>query len=107
MSKKINGTDEIWGDSVHIVLYGHEINGNNDSEADNEKGVVITKYICREYGDSMTFDKALEIAKENGFTKGTFLMIVENPLRGTIYQYANCYNREPFWFEYGTTQGYA
>lgn len=103
MSKKINGTDEIWGDSVHIVLYGHEIN----SEDNNEKGVVITKYISREYGDSMTFDKALEIAKENGFTKGTFLMIVENPLRGIVYQYANCYDGKPFWFEYGTTQGYA
>lgn len=96
---KINGLDEIWGDSVHIIL--------TNPEKDDGKGIVITKHISDEYGESMTFDDVLQIATENGFSKGTFLIMVENPLRGTMYQYANCYDCEPFWSEYGTTQGYA
>ena len=96
--KKINGTDKIWGDSVHIILPTQKV---------EEKGIVITKYISCEYGESMTYNDALQIAKENGFIEGTFLIMVESPLRGIIYQYANCYECAPFWSEYGTTQGYA
>lgn len=99
---KINATDEIWGDAVRII-----IESKSYKTEDSDNGVVITKYICKEYNEYMTFDDALQIAKENGFIDGTFLMIVENPLRGIIYQYANCYDGEPYWSEYGTTIGYA
>ena len=95
-NEKINMSDAIWGDTIRIIIYGEDGTGK-----------VITKYINGEYDfNTTTYKDAVNIAKENGFDYGTFLMIVENPLRGIIYQYANCYD-EPYWHEYGTTIGYA
>jgi len=55
----------------------------------------------------VTFADCVGIAKKNGFTIGTFYIMAEKPLEGTVYQYANCYDQEPFVSEYGKTRGYA
>lgn len=98
--KEIKNTDVLFGDVFYIIV-------PNDDGTDNKKGVVITKYVCQEYDENMTFNDVLSVAKENGFSEGTFIVIAESPREGIIYQYANCYEGEPYWSEYGTTQGYA
>lgn len=56
---------------------------------------------------TVTFADCVDIAKKNGFTIGIFYIMAEKPLEGTIFQYANCYDQEPFVSEYGKTRGYA
>lgn len=62
MEQPINDSVLIWGDSVIIITRGEE------TDKEPRKGVAVTKYICDEYGESMTFGDAVQIAKENGFT---------------------------------------
>lgn len=95
--------DEIWGDSIRLIINGEQ----SDKTGEVSNGVVVTRFISKEYGESMTFNDVLVLAKENGFKKGIFLLIIENPSNGIIYQYANCYDCEPYWSEYGITIGYA
>lgn len=72
-----------------------------------KKGFIVTKYVSEEHGESVTFADCVDIAKKNGFTIGIFYIMAEKPLEGTIFQYANCYDQEPFVSEYGKTRGYA
>lgn len=104
---KINLSDEIWGDIIRIFM-DDEISHNDKNEIEvTQKGFLVTKYISDERGESITFDDCVSIAKENGFTEGEFFIMVDKPLEGKIYLYANCYEGEPFVSEYGTTRGYA
>ena len=104
---KINLSDEIWGDIIRIFM-DDEISRNEKNEIEvTQKGFLVTKYISDERGESLTFNDCVEIAKENGFTKGEFFIMADTPLEGKIYLYTNCYDGEPFVSEYGTTRGYA
>lgn len=104
---KINLSDKIWGDIIRIFM-DDEICLNEKMEVEvSQKGFFVTKYISEEYDEQLTFNDCVAIAKENGFTRGTFYIMADSPLEGTIYQYANCYDCEPFVSKYGTTRGYA
>lgn len=101
MQEEIKMTDRIYGDFIRILVF------REDEDGCEIGGEIITKIICEEYGDSITFADVLEIAREAGFRGGEFMVIAETPLRGIIYKYADCYECEPYWCEYGTTRGYA
>lgn len=104
---EINLSDKIYGDIIRIFM-DDEISLNEKMEIKvTQKGFIVTKYISEEYDEQLTFNDCVTIAKENGFTEGIFYIMAETPLQGKIYQYANCYDREPFVSEYGTTRGYA
>lgn len=105
--EKINLSDKIWGDIIRIFM-DDEICVNEKNEIEvSQKGFLVTKFISEEYDEQLSFDDCVAIAKENGFTIGTFYIMADTPLEGKIYQYANCYDGEPFVSEYGTTRGYA
>lgn len=101
---KIKGTDEVWGDSFRILIHADVTEENAGQML---KGTLLEFYRSLAHEQLLTFDEVVQIAKDNGFTEGTFELIAETPLEGTIYQYANCYDGEPFWSEYGKTRGYA
>ena len=104
---RINLSDKIWGDLIRIFM-DDEICLNEKMETEVcKKGFFVTKYISAEYDKQLTFNDCVVIAKENGFTEGTFYIMAENATAGTIYQYANCYDGEPSVSKYGTTIGYA
>lgn len=105
--EKINLSDKIWGDIIRIFMYDEIcVNEKNEIEV-SQKGFLVTKFISEKYDEQLSFDDCVDIAKENGFTRGTFYIMADTPLEGKIYQYANCYDGEPFVYEYGTTRGYA
>lgn len=104
-NQKINGTDTVRGDIFDIIIQT-ELTDKNVLEP-MHKGILITIYASEEYGKTITFDDIVAIANKNGFSKGVFRLIAENPLEGTIYQYANCYDCPPFWTVHGSTRGYA
>lgn len=105
--KQINLSDEIWGDIIRIFT-DDEICLNEKMETEVcKKGFFVTKYVSQEYGERLTFNECVSIAKENGFTRGVFYIMAETPLEGKIYQFANCYDCVPFVSEYGITRGYA
>lgn len=105
--EKINLSDKLYGDIIRIFM-DDEISLNEKMEIQVlTKGFIVTKYVSEEYDEQLTFDDCVTIAKENGFTTGIFYIMAETPLQGKIYQYANCYDVEPFVSEYGTTRGYA
>jgi len=104
---EINLSDEIRGGIIRIFM-DDEICSNERNEIEvSKKGFFVTKYMSEEYDTPLTFNDCVDIAKENGFTEGTFYIIADNPLEGKMYQYANCYKGTPFVSEYGTTRGYA
>ena len=100
--EKIHLTDEIYGDIIRIFA-DDQIALDDHIE---KKGFIVTKYVSEERGESVTFADCVGIAKKNGFTIGIFYIMAEKPLEGTIFQYANCYDQEPFVSEYGKTRGY-
>lgn len=107
MPEKINLSDEIYGDIIRIFADDeHQLTENMELKV-SKKGFFVTKYDNDINGKSLTFNDCVDIAKEHGFTEGTFYIMAETPLEGTIYQYANCYDCEPYVSEYGTTRGYA
>ena len=107
-AEQIKLSDEIYGDIIRIFADDENALDENMNTYVAKKGFFVTKYVCPEYGETMTFNDCVAIAKEHGFTKGVFYIMADAPLEGKIYQYANCYDdREPFVSEYGTTQGYA
>ena len=104
---KINLSDFVYGDFIRI-FDDDEIQLNENMEVEViRKGFIATKCIGQDVEDQITFNDCVTIAKEHGFTIGTFYIMAETPLSGTIYQYANCYDCEPYVSEYGTTRGYA
>ena len=76
--------------------------------ADNIKIIFdekcVDKFLGNERCTDYTFREVLQVAKENGWKKDVILLIAENPLNGTIYQYGNYGD---YWGEHGTTRGYA
>lgn len=102
---KINLSDAIRGDIIRIFM-DDKLCMNQKREIEVcEKGFLVTKY--PRYDEPLTFHDCVAIARENGFTEGIFYIMADNPREGKIYQYANCYDTEPFVSEYGTTMGYA
>lgn len=107
MEGKINLSDEIWGDIIRIFA-DDEIQLTENMELEvSKKGFFVTKYDNDINGKNLTFNDCVDIAKEHGFTVGVFYIMADTPLHGKIYQYANCYDCEPYVSEYGTTIGYA
>lgn len=105
MMNKYKLTDTILFDYVRIFA-DEEIEMANDGIKTIRSGFIVTKIIT-EYDPFLTFEDCLNIAKENGFTKGVFYIMAEKPLRGVVYQYANCYEGGEMIFEHGETRGYA
>ena len=104
---KINLSDKIWGDII-LIFMDDEICLNEKNETEiRQKGFFVTKYIHEEYGEQLTFNDCVAIAKKNGFKRGTFFIMANTPLEGEIYLYANCYDGEPYVSKYGATRGYA
>lgn len=74
---KINLSDEIWGDIIRIFM-DDEISHNDKNEIEvTQKGFLVTKYISDERGESITFDDCVSIAKENGFTEGESVSVID------------------------------
>lgn len=104
---EIKLSEAVWGDIVRIFA-DDEICLNEKNEVEvAKKGFFVTRYVHEEFGERLTFEDCVSIAKENGFTEGVFYIMAETPLEGTMYQYANCYDCDPFVSEYGKTRGYA
>lgn len=88
--KRIEDTDmPIFGEVLHII-FGSQ---------------CIEVFVCLEFEESKSFDDILEIAKKNGYKRGTLYLIAQNPLHGNMYRY-NAY-AEAFWEEWGENRGYA
>ena len=59
-----------------------------------------------EYNDhAYTLESCLNIAKENGYTIGTILVISESYMTGDIYRYGNYTDGE--WWKIGKLEGFA
>ena len=70
-----------------------------------QEGKCIQKTVYIENGDAMpTFNELLELAKANGYIKGTLYLMTNGDMRGRIYRY-NAYHNDPRWFEWGETRG--
>ena len=67
---------------------------------------VIQLYNDFEYDDHIyTLESCLNIAKENGYTIGTILVISESYMTGDIYRYGNYPDGE--WWRVGKMEGFA
>ena len=98
--EKLHLTDEIYGDIIRIFADDQIALDDHMCTYIEKKGFIVTKYVSEEHGESVTFADCVDIAKKNGFTIGIFYIMAEKPLEGTIFQYANCYDQEPFISEY-------
>lgn len=91
--KKLDGKAPLYEEIITIVL-------------NRKKTIEIMQMDETFENDTMiTLDKCLEIAKEEGYTNGTILVIAESYLDGKIYRYNNYSEGE--WCEVGTMAGFA
>ena len=87
-----------------------QLNENSEVECAEYVRIVfdrtcIERIFSEEYNSPLTFQKALQIALENGWSgSGIILLIAESALEGKVYQYGN---HGDFWTEHGSTRGYA
>lgn len=88
-------------DMVRIIVEGPQ----DLSTGNIANGVVVTKFIKRE--EELSFEDIVTIAKENGFSYGSFFLFLESAREGKIYRYEEFEGETPMWFEIGTTIGYA
>lgn len=70
------------------------------------EGFAQHKYILREWGEEMTFQDCIDIAKANGAKENdVIIVILDSPLEGVGYMYNNYADNT--WTEYCRTNGYA
>lgn len=88
----------VYGDYLKIIIEGTTI----PSTGEVSNGIVVTKFPK----EKLTFEKVVEVAKENGFKDGCFTLIAESAREGKIYRYDEIEGETPMWYEVGTTIGY-
>ena len=84
----------LWED-VKIIFEDKYIKLFNDLEPDYENNCM----------KGLTLNDCLRIAKENGYKRGTIMVLSESYLDGDIYRYGNYQDNE--WYEVGKLAGFA
>lgn len=88
---KVNGNEPLLYEDIKIII-----------EAENYE-----KYIHKMCIDEfITLNDCLNIAIQNGYEKGTILVICESYLIGNIFRYGN-YLNDKSWYQVGTMEGFA
>lgn len=84
----------LWED-VKIIFEDKYIKLFNDLEPDYENNCM----------KGLTLNDCLRIAKENGYKRGTIMVLSESYLDGDVYRYGNYLDDE--WYEIGKLAGFA
>lgn len=84
----------LWED-VKIIFEDKYIKLFNDLEPDYENNCM----------KGLTLNDCLRIAKENGYKRGTIMVLSESYLDGDVYRYGNYQDDE--WYEIGKLVGFA
>ena len=84
----------LWED-IKIIFEDKYINLFNDIEPDYENNCM----------KGLTLNDCLRIAKENGYKRGTIMVLSESYLDGDVYRYGNYQDDE--WYEIGKLVGFA
>ena len=92
--KKVDKNTTLLED-VNIIVEDKCINLFNNIEPDYENNCM----------KGLTLNDCLRIAKENGYTSGTILVLSESCFDGNVYRYGNYLDNE--WYEIGKLEGFA
>ena len=91
---EVDDNTVLWED-VKIIFKDKYINLFNDLEPDYKNNCM----------KGLTLNDCLKIAKENGYTRGTIMILSESFLNGEVYRYGNYLNNK--WYQIGKLAGFA
>lgn len=92
--EKANENTILWED-IKIIFNDKYINLFNDLEPDYNNDCM----------KGLSLKDCLSIAKENGYTCGTILVLSESYMTGDVYRYGNYNDGE--WYKIGSLVGFA